>query len=99
MSDRCAQLPKVKRLIDFNKNNCNSIKYLAVKKNAIKNLIFSKISFASFIQDVIDVFVIPEDNTRGAFLKCNMINLISHRSGRRGPPTNLRCRNDTPIDT
>ena len=74
---------KVKKLIDFNKNNCSSIKSLAIKKNTkvkvrskfmnTKLLMFVKISLASFVDDMIDVFVFPDDNVKYIFSKSNII--------------------------
>ena len=53
-------------MIDFNKNECNSIKSIAIKGNITINvtarfikgkmLMFSKVSIRSFAYDLIDVF-------------------------------------------
>ena len=53
-------------MIDFNKNECNSIKSIAIKGNITINvtarfikgkmLMFSKVSIRSFVYDLIDVF-------------------------------------------
>ena len=56
-------------MIDFENNNCNSIKSLVVKKNTNvkvtsrfikgKMLMFAKLSIKSFVYDMIDVFCFP----------------------------------------
>ena len=66
------QNQKIKTLIVFDKNNSNSIKYLALKKTAevnVKMLTFTKLSLASFVYDVIDVFMHFLMNTYEVFLK------------------------------
>ena len=83
MIDNVYNCRKVKALIDFDKSNSNRIKLLAVIKNRNvkitskfmneKMLKFSKISLASFIYDIIEVFAFPDDNTRGIFSKLNII--------------------------
>lgn len=72
---------KVKSLTDFDRDNCNSIKSLAVKKTNVKKVTgrfvngkmraFSKISLASFIYDIIDIFSFPDEQTRDTFSKLN----------------------------
>ena len=57
---------KIKTIIDFDKNECNSIKSIAIKGNRTiketsrfvkgKMLMFSKVSIRSFVYDLIDVF-------------------------------------------
>ena len=74
---------KVKKLIDFDKNIYNSIKSLGVKKNTkvkvtskfmnTKILMFLKISLASFVDDMIDVFVFPDDDVKYIFSKPSII--------------------------
>ena len=69
--------------IDFNKNNSNSIKSLAMKKNTTvkvtsrfmngKMLMFAKVTLVSFIYDVIDVFAFPNEYVRSIFYKDDII--------------------------
>ena len=77
------QNQKIKTLIDFDENNSNCIKSLAVKKNTTvkvrsrfmngKMLMFVKVTLASFIDDVIDVFAFPNEYVRDIFYKNNLI--------------------------
>ena len=63
---------RVKTMIDFEYNDCNSIKSLAIKKNTNvkitsrfikgKMLMFAKLSIKSFAYDMIDVFCFPNAN-------------------------------------
>ena len=65
---------KIKSLIDFDEECSSSIKSLAVKQDVKINLttkylngkmlIFSKVSFKSFVFDLIDVFMFPNEDTR-----------------------------------
>ena len=65
---------KVKALIDFDEEYSNSIKSLAVKQSDRVNLttrylkekmlIFSKVSIKSFIYDLIDVFMFPNEEIK-----------------------------------
>ena len=60
---------KVKTIINFENNECNSIKLLIVKGNTTidvssrfikgKMLMFAKLSIKSFVYDMIDVFCFP----------------------------------------
>ena len=69
----------MKRLIDFNQDNRNIIKSLAIKKNTnVKmtsrfmngNIVtFAKISRAIFTYDGIDVFGYPDGATRDVYLQ------------------------------
>ena len=78
-------------LIDFDKNNCNSIKLLAVKMNANvkvtsefmngKMLTFSKISLASFIYDIIKLMIKPSQMVKREIFFQNLLkrNFNRHR--------------------
>ena len=65
---------KIKSLIDFDEEYSSSIKLLArkqgVKINLTKRflngkmLMFSKVSLKSFVYDLIDVFMFPNEDTR-----------------------------------
>ena len=67
--DEANQNNKIKNIIDFDELNCNSIKYIAEKKNTTikattrfikgKMLMFSKVSSKRFIYDLIYVFLFP----------------------------------------
>ena len=58
-------------MIDFSKNECNSIKSIAIKGNTTidvtsrfikgKMLLFSKVSMRSFLYNLIDVFCFPDE--------------------------------------
>ena len=62
---------KIKTMIDFDKNKCNSIKSITVKSDTNidvtlrfikgKMLMFAKLSIKSFVYDMIDVFCFPND--------------------------------------
>ena len=62
---------KIKTMIDFDKNKCNSIKSIIVKVDMNigvtsrfikgKMLMFAKLSIKSFVYDMIDVFCFPND--------------------------------------
>ena len=62
---------KVKTMINFENNECNSIKSLIVKGNTTidvssrfikgKMLMFAKLSIKSFVYDMIDVFCFPNE--------------------------------------
>ena len=62
---------KIKTMIDFDKNECNSIKLIIVKSDTNidvtscfikgKMLMFAKLSIKSFVYDMIDVFCFPND--------------------------------------
>ena len=65
---------KIKTMIDFDKNECNSIKSIIVKGNTNidvtsrfikgKMLMFAKLSLKSFVYDMIDVFCFPNDEIK-----------------------------------
>lgn len=74
-------------MIDFDKNECNSIKLIAVKGNTTvgiisrfikeKKLIFAKISLKSFAYYLINVFSFPTEEVRKIcnqydIMKCHM---------------------------
>ena len=83
---------KIKIMIDFDKNECNCIKSIAVKGNTTidvtsrfikgKMVMFAKISRKSFEYDLIDVFYFPTEKVRKTYeqhdiIKCHMhLNLI-----------------------
>ena len=62
---------KIKTMIDFEENNCGSIKSLAIKSSTNvkvssrfikgKMLMFAKLSIKSFVYDMIDVFCFPNE--------------------------------------
>ena len=68
---------RIKTMIDFENNNCNSIKSLAVKKNTNvkvtsrfikgKMLMFAKLSIKSFVYDMIDVFGFPNADMQSIY--------------------------------
>ena len=68
---------KIKTMIDFDKNECNSIKSIIVKSDTNidvtsrfikgKMLIFAKLSIKSFVYDMIDVFSFPNDEIQQVY--------------------------------
>ena len=70
---------KVKALIDFDEEHLSSIKSLAVKQSNKVNLttrylnrkmlMFSKVSIKSFIYDLIDVFMFPNEEIKKNYLE------------------------------
>ena len=74
---------KIKRMIDFNKNECNSIKSFAIKGSTtinvsarfikVKMLMFSKVSIRSFVYDLIDVFCFPNETVNEIYCKKSII--------------------------
>ena len=72
--DEALRDQKIKSLIDFDEEYCSSIRSLAVKKSIKVNLttrylngkmlMFSKISLKSFVYDLIDVFMFPNNVTK-----------------------------------
>ena len=72
--DEALRDQKIKNLIDFDEEYCSSIRSLAVKKSVKVNLttrylngkmlMFSKISLKSFVYDLIDVFMFPNNVTK-----------------------------------
>ena len=65
---------KIKTMIDFENNECNSIKSIIVKGDTNidvssrfikgKMLMFAKLSLKSFVYDMIDVFCFPNEEIR-----------------------------------
>ena len=65
------KIKKTKTMIDFDKNECNSIKSIIVKTDTNidvssrfikgKMLMFAKLSLKSFVYDMIDVFCFPNN--------------------------------------
>ena len=69
----------VKSLIEFNQEHSNSIKAVMVKQNpnvkvttrfmSGKMLMFAKVSIKSFVYDIIDVFMFPDETTKSIYEK------------------------------
>ena len=65
------KIKKTKTMIDFDKNECNSIKSIIIKTDTNidvssrfikgKMLMFAKLSLKSFVYDMIDVFCVPNN--------------------------------------
>ena len=65
---------KIKIMIDFDQNDCNSIKSTVVKGNTIiditsrfinrEMLILSKVSLKSFVYDLIDILCFPTEKVK-----------------------------------
>ena len=76
------QKKNVTSLIEFDQQNSNSIKAVVVKKNqnikpttrflSGKMLMFAKVSIKSFVCDIIDVFMFPNDTTKSIYKKYNV---------------------------
>ena len=72
----------VKSLIEFDHQNSNSIKAVIVKQNqnikpttrflSGKMLMFAKVSIKSFVYDIIDVFMFPNEKTKSIYEKYNI---------------------------
>ena len=72
----------VKSLIEFDHQNSNSIKAVIVKQNqnikpttrfiSGKMLMFAKVSIKSFVYDIIDVFMFPNEKTKNIYEKYNI---------------------------
>ena len=70
---------KVKSLIDFDEEYSSSIRSIAIKKSSKVNLtsrflngkmlMFSKLSIKSFVYDLIDVFMFPNDKIIKRFIR------------------------------
>ena len=70
---------KVKSLIDFDEEYSCSIRLIAIEKGSKINLttwflngkmlMFSKVSIKSFVYDLIDVFMFPDQNTQVIYQK------------------------------
>ena len=75
---------KIKSLIDFNEEYSASIKSVAIQKDSKINLttrslngkmlMFSKVSIKSFVYDLIDVFMFPNEEIKQIYQKYNMNN-------------------------
>ena len=73
---------KVKNLIDFDREQSASVKALSVEKNVKiklttrylngKMLMFSKLSIKSFVYDIIDVFMFPNETIKKIYQKYNI---------------------------
>ena len=69
----------VKTLIEFDQDHSNSIKAVMVKQNpnvkvttrfmSGKMLMFAKVSIKSFVYDIIDVFMFPDETTKSIYEK------------------------------
>ena len=76
------QKKNVTSLIEFDQQNSNSIKAVMVKKNqnikpttrflSGKMLMFAKVSIKSFVCDIIDVFMFPNETTKSIYKKYNV---------------------------
>ena len=72
--DKAAKNKKIKTMIEFNKNECNSIKSMVIKGNTTidvssqfikgKMLMFAKLSLKSFVYDMIDVLCFLDETIR-----------------------------------
>ena len=73
---------KVKNLIDFHREQSASIKAISVEQNTKvklttrylngKMLMFSKLSIKSFVYDIIDVFMFPNETIKKIYQKYNI---------------------------
>ena len=54
-------------MIDFDKNECNSIKSIIVKRVKGKMLMFAKLSLKSFVYDMIDIFCFPDEKIQAIY--------------------------------
>ena len=80
--DEANEKKNVKSLIEFDHEDCNSIKAVIVKKNqnirpttrflSGKMLMFAKVSIKSFVCDIIDVFMFPNETTKTIYDKYNI---------------------------
>ena len=87
---------KIKTMIDSDKNDCNSVKSIAIKGNTTievtsrfikgKMLMFSKVSIRSCTYDLIDVFCFPDETVKeiycqNSIIKCHLyLNLTDTNS-------------------
>ena len=79
------KIKKIKIMIDFDKNECSSIKSIAIKGNMTINvtarfikgkmLMFSKVSIRSFVYDLIDVLCFPNVFQR-VFMKSKILLML-----------------------
>ena len=69
--DEAVKNKKIKMLIEFDKNECNSIKSIVIKGNTTidvssrfikgKMIMFAKLSLKSLVYDMINVFCLPDE--------------------------------------
>ena len=81
---------KIKSLIDFDEEYSASIKSLAIQKDTKINLttrflngkmlMFSKVSIKSFVYDIIDVFMFPNEETKQIYQKNNINKCLVEQS-------------------
>ena len=87
---------KIKIMINFDQNDCNSIKSIVVKRNTTidvtsrfingKRMIFSKVSLKSFMYDWIDILYFPTQKVKMIYdqhyvIKCHLyLNLTNTNS-------------------
>ena len=77
--DEANQNTNVKSLIDFDHEHSTSIKVVMIKQNSNikvttrflsgKMLMFAKVSIKSFVYDLIDVFMFPDQTTKSIYQK------------------------------
>ena len=88
ITDYCERMDEVNKkknvtsLIEFDQQNSNSIKAVMVKKNknikpttrflSGKMLMFAKVSIKSFVCDIIDVFMFPDQTIKSIYKKYNV---------------------------
>ena len=75
---------RIKTMIDLKKNECNSIKSIIAKGDTNievslrfikgKMLMFAKLSFKSFVYDMIDVFCFPNEEIQKFMIIINLEN-------------------------
>ena len=80
--DNAHQQTNVKSLIEFDHSHTNSIKAVIAKQNTNikpttrflngKMLMFAKVSIKSFVCDMIDVFMFPNEKTQAIYQKYNI---------------------------
>ena len=79
---------KIKTMIDFDQNECNIIKSIAIKGNTkidvtsgfikVKMLMFSKVSLKSFVYDLIDVFCFSTEKVKMIYDQYYIIKCYLH---------------------
>ena len=92
---------KVKALIDFDEEYLNSIKSLAVKQSDRVNLtarylkekmlMFSKVSIKSFIYDLIDVFMFPNEEIKKIYAEFKVDRLSLSKLNRHRQYVSFCC--------
>ena len=86
--DEASQNTNVKSLIDFDDEYSTSIKAVMIKQNpnvttrfiSGKMLMFAKVSIKSFVYDLIDVFMFPNQTTKTIYEKCNVKKCYLHQN-------------------